>query len=350
MAVNLDRVRSVQVSTALQETAYDTAVAVDSLIKVNAGVIAMEKADISDDTDLIGGTEEADDQTVLAKHVELPFAQSKARPHTLAFLAAHAMGAVNASLVGTVYKHHFTPTTSFTTLPSFTAEVLLKTGVQYKYSGMFVDSFDLSVSRGADRRVSLSASCFGSGTRVTGSASTSEFAESALNATTAQVWLAATTYAGTTGDALSVSTEDLTSGGSGIKADLVSLDWNYSNNVDLDFLYEIGGGLGPNLASRVARSQTVSMVVLFDDYTYLTGMLDQTNYAIQVVVQGDEEDTGPSRYEGFNLIWPKARVSVADVQEQGGRLVMAMEVKPLQDSTYGSVLLDVFTQKAAYIG
>lgn len=351
MGVFQDRLRNIQVSTALQETAYDTAVAVDSLIKVNAGIMAQEMAEISDDRDLISGSEEADDSTVLAQHVEIPLAQSKCRPHTLAFIAGFAMGKVLTSAVGaTVRKHHFTPVTAHTSLPAFTLEGLIKTGLQYKYSGMFVDSFELAVSRGADRRVSISSQCYGSGTRATGSAANVEYPESALNAATAAVWLGATTYAGTIGDGLSLTTSDLTSPGTAVSPDLVNFTWNYKNNVDLDFLYEIGGGLGPNLVVRTAREQSFAMTLLFNSDAEVTALLAGTNMAFQLVVRGDQEDAGPPiRYEGFSLVVPILRYRVANRQEQNGRLLVAVEAFPLQSVTYGSVILDVFTKKTAYM-
>jgi hypothetical protein len=350
MAVNLDRVRNVQISKT-QETAYDTAQTVDELIRVNAGTVLQEKVEYDDDRDLISGSEEADDQTVLAKRVELGLSQSKCRPNTLALVGGYALGAVATSQVGTnVYKHGFTPTTSHTTLASATMETLLLTGTQYKYSGMFCDSFQLSIARGADMRVALTSQWYGSGTRTAGSVAASEFAESALNAGgTHALWLAATTYGGTTGDVLSVSTSDLTSGGTSKNADLLGITWTVNNNVDLNFLYEPGGGQVMKLATRIAREQELAIQLMFNDITEVDWMLNQTNLACQWVVQGDEEDTSPSRYEGFNIIWPKLRVRVADVAEQDGRVIVSLVMFPLQDSTYGSVLLDVFTKKTTYL-
>lgn len=350
--MNLDRVREIMVSTALQETAYDTAVAVDSLIKVNSGVMLQEEIETSPDTDMIGGTEEASDATVLSKRVNFPIAQTKCRPHSLAFIAGFAMGKVVSSAVGLgtlVFKHTFTPVTTHASLPSFTAEHLLKSGLQYKYSGCFVDSFQVQLRRGADRRVSVSGQAYGSGTRVAGTGDVAEFAETPLNGATAAAWLSATTYGGTIGNTLSLTTTDLTLS-TAVKADLMDFSWEFRNNVDLDYLYQIGGGLGLAEASRVARSQRVSMTLLFDNMNQVDQCIAQTNMAFQLVVQGDLEDPGgPKAYEGFSLVFPKLRWTATPLGQEGGRLVVACEGIPLQDATYGSVLLAVFTKKAAYM-
>jgi|TARA_Y100000310_G_scaffold473_1_gene534 hypothetical protein len=348
MAVNLNRVRNVQISKT-QEAAYDSAATVDELIRVNADTLLTEVVEYDDDTDQIGSAEEAESQTVYAQRVELPLAQSKCKPNTLALVAGYALGAVATSAVGTnTYKHGFTPTTAHTTLASATMEVLLKAGTQYKYAGMFCDSFQLSISRGADRRVALTSQWYGSGTRTSGSVAASEQAESALDAKTSGAWLAATTYGATTGDALSVATSDLTAG-TAIKTDVLSLSWQFNNNINLDFLYEVGSGLVFGLASRLARTQSLEVVLLFNDYTEVDWVLNQTALAFQWVVQGDEEDTTPSRYEGFNLIFPLLKARAAPLQNVDGRLAVALTSGVMQEATYGSVLLDVFTKKTGYL-
>jgi hypothetical protein len=346
--MNLNRLRNIQVSSGSQEATYDAAEAVDSLIKVDAGSIVMEKSQVDDERDLISGLEEPEDQEQLAKHVEVALSQSKCRPHTLAHIAGYALGACVSSLAGTLpYKHTFTPELTLASLPSFTLEGKLKTGLQKKYTGCFVDSFQLSVNRGADRRLAVTSQVYGSGTVASGTATESEVSESAMNAKAASVWLGATTYAGTIGDGLDITTSNL-SGGSAVKADLMSFNWDYSNGVDLDYLYEIGGGVVLNSVSRVAREQTISMVLLMDNYTEIDRLNDQDSCAFELMVRGSEIESG--RYYGMDLVFPVIKYKVADIQEQDGRLVVSIEATVLQDSTYGSVVLVVVNQQTSYMG
>jgi len=348
MATNLDRIRNIIVSADSQESAYDTPEAVDSRILVNAGIIPDDVVESVTDQDLIGGTEEASDQATFANHVTFAIAQNRVKPHTLAFGAAYALGAIattTPSGATNTRKHTFTPM-SAAAQPSFTMEGLLKSGLQKSWSGCFFDSLNLEFTRGANRFCSLSGQVFGSGTVTDGTDTSAEISEGGLNAATAAVWLDATTYDGSTGDDLDLTVNDLTSNPSAVSDQVIGFEWQYRNNIDVDFNYEIGSGLVLGNSDRVARDQTVVLTRLWQDEAHRTQQLADTDLALQVKVKNAEIETG--FYYGFNLIFPKVRIATRPKSEQGGRLVETLTFNVLEDSTLGSVVLDVFNIQTAY--
>ena len=346
---NLDRVRRILVSADSKETAYDTAAAVDCRILVSAGVQVDHEVDIITDQDKIGGTEEASDAEVYARRIAFPFAQVRAKPHSLAFAAAYALGSVTTSALGaTAYKHTFTPA-SAAAQPSFTMEALFKSGTQNKYSGCFFDNFSLSFSRGANRFCDLGAMVYGSGTVVAGTSTVAEISEGGLNAATAAVWLDATTYDGSTGNDLDLAVNDLTSNPTAISDEVTAFEWQFRNNFDLDSCYEIGSGEVLGNADRVARDQTVSLSRLYQDESNYTRQVGDTDLALQVKVK-NAQIAAEGFYYGFNLIFPKLRIGSGGrtITEQGGRLIENLTFSVLEDASLGSVVLDVVNVQTAY--
>ena len=350
MATNLDRLRNIQMSTNSKESAYDTADAVDSKILVNAGVIPDDNVEIVNDQDLIGGTEEAGSSTLVAQSLTFPMAQNRVKPHTLAAIAAFALGSVSTTTPSggsTARKHTITPGSS-TSMNSFTIEGLLKTGLQNKYSGCMVDSFNLSFQRGSNRFCNLTTSIIGSGTVASGTATESEVSEAGLNAATAAVWLDATTYDGSTTDDLDLTANDLTSNPTALGVNVIGFEWDYRNNIDPDFLYTIGSGDQFGVAERVARDQTVTLTMLWQDEGYRTQLLADTDMALQVKVK-NAQIGAEGLFYGFQVVFPKLRIATRPKTEQGGRMIETITFNVLEDSSLGSVQLDVFNIQTAYM-
>ncbi len=351
MATNLNRLRKIMVSTATKETSYDSPQATDSLLKLEAGVVPQEAFETVDNQDLLGGYEEADNQILTTAAVEIPMAQPRCRPHTLAFLGTYAMGQIQTSVCGTgADKHTIQPSTETgVALDSFTTEALYKTGVQRQLSGCFVDSFGVTVNRGASRFLSVTSNILGSGTTAAGTGTSTEKSEAALDASAASVWLTNSTFTGLpTGNDLDLTVEEITSSPTNDKANMVGFDWQYRNNVDRDFLFQIGSGTTFGIAERVARDQTVTYRRLYQDHTFEEFAQKQTALVMQFKIKNAEIETG--FYYGINLIFPKLKISSWTVENDAGRLVEVLTMKALQDPTYGSVILEVFNNQAAYAG
>lgn len=351
MPLNLTRLTNFQVSAETAETDYDDAVpAVDSLIKVSVGTLPNVQVALQDDADLVGGNEEPDDASISSKSVVMPIAQPRARPHTLAFVAGYAIGTAAASLVSDslVYKHLIRATTK-NTLPSFVAEGKIKTGLQKKYSGCAVDSFTLQINRGAEKWVDLAANGLASGTIAGGSATKSEPSEEALTGGNMVVFLGATTWDNVTSDALDLSSSELNGAPSDITADITSISWEFRNNVDADFNYELGAGLVFGNMYRGTRSQTVTLSVLADVYDEVDRLTGQTDLAMDVKLRGSLIEN--SRYYGFQLLFPMLRERSVELADDSGRLVYNIEFLVAEKGTYDSVYFDVYNKTAGpYVG
>ena len=348
MATNLDRLRNLQFGTNSKETAYDTADAVDSLIRMSGGVLPNEQVQTINNSDQIGGTEEASDAELLVQSVSFPFSQARVKPHTAAFVMAFALGDIattTPSGATNTRKHTITPQTA-AAQPSFTMEGLLKSGLQKKWSGMFMDSFNLSAERGANRFLELSGQAYGSGTVTDGTANTSEISEGGLNAADAAIFFDATTYDGSTTDDLDLATNDLTSNPSGDEANMISLEWGYNNNMDLDFLYEIGSGTKFGGSDRLARTQTLTYTRLYQDETYQSGLTNQTEYALQFKVKNAQIESG--FFYGIQIVFPLLQIADRQRGESNGRMTETLVFNVLQHATHGSVIVDVFNTQTAY--
>ena len=360
MATNLNRIRKLYVSAATAESTYGTAIATDSMLKVDAGVITNREVGVVSNNDLVGGTEEATEQFLTNESVALPIAQARVKPHTLAMIAAYGIGNNTVTTPGgaTLSRKIQIDTSGApnTTLPSFTAEGILKSGVNQVYPGMFVDGFNFSVNRGANQFASLTSTCYGCGTVSSGSdTSQTEKDENPISGSTAGIAIGTGVYDGTTSDTNDdVSIFDI-AGASDITGQVTSFEYAYQNNVDRDFLYQVGGEKIYNIAEKTARSQTVTITKLWQDDTYRTALYNQTEYSLQARFKGAAIEAGINYGCCFTI--PKAVLQSADVSDDGGRIVETLTLLPLWDATtgatpnpFGSVIIDVFNKQTAYAG
>ena len=362
MATNLNRLRKLYVSAATKESTYGTAIATDSQIKADAGVITNREVGVVNNNDTIGGTEEATEQFLTNQSVALPIAQARVKPHTLATIAAYGIGKITTSTPSgatSAKKHQITTSGADNdTLNSFTAEGVLggASSVQKKYPGVFVDGFTFSVNRGANQFASLTSTCYGCGTVTEPTdPDRSEVSESPISGATAGIAIGTGVYDGDTKSDNSEPTNWDIASATDITGQVLSLEYSYANNVDRDFLYQIGGGKIYNIAEKTARSQTITITKLWQDDTYRDGLYNQTNYSLQARFKGDQI-LSEGVYYGTCITVPKAVLQSADVSDDGGRIVETLTFLPLWDETatgtpnpFGSVIIDVFNTQAAYM-
>lgn len=346
---NLNRIRKIMVSAAAKEASYGAGAAVNSLIRVDSENLPTPKHQIINDQDLLGGTEEASDQEIIAKAYSLPFGQKRVKPHTLAFWAAYALGAVATSTPATATltrKHVFTPKANDPTMPSFAVEALFKSGVQKLFPGGFFGDGTLRVNRGANRMVSLQSNILLSGNHSAGTGNVTEKAEAALNGGNSSVWLSTSGYSGTNDDDLDLTTSDLGGTPVDISSPTRSLEWQFQNNPDEDDLYRLGSGLFYGAAERGERSQKLMLNYDYADHTEVDRLEAQTQMAAQFKLRGALIETG--FYYGMNLIFPALKHTNTQVVVDKGKLVNQVEMQVLEDATYGSVILVVFNKQTAY--
>tara|TARA_Y100000310_G_scaffold63233_3_gene58565 strand:+ start:3874 stop:4917 length:1044 start_codon:yes stop_codon:yes gene_type:complete len=346
MAASGGRSRKVMVSAAAKQAALGTYAAVDSLLRVTSEPGSLEY-EIDTDAELIGGTEEMQDQEVSVRHYEMQVGQSRTKPHTLAFLAASALGSVSSATVAVGdWQHAITPK-SARDFDAFTVEELLKSGLQKKYGDCFVDSLELSLER--RNFWDISATILGSGKQDTGSASESEVSgEVSLHTRFTKAWLTAGTYDNAAPDQ-DMATDSLTGSPDVISTEIESLRWSYNNNTDQDFLWHFNSGLTWGRVERGDRTQTLSMTLLMERTDALDRVLGQTDLALEIRAKSGTTITTSYNY-GAGIIWPKLRyTSVSPRGVAGGRMAYEIEANVLEHATYGSVLMWVWNAQTKYL-
>lgn len=347
----LNRNRNILVSWDSKEAAYGTAAAVDSLLKVDVENIPNPNHTIINDSDQLGASEEPSAQEIIAKANSMTISQKRAKYHTLAGILVYGLGDVASALADTgtpasgAYKHVITPRES-DVMDSFTAEALFKTGVQRKYPGCGVKSWMVRVERGANRIVSVSADILMSGAAVTGTGDVAEKAEAAINAGNSGVWMDEEAYSGSTDDDCDPTSTDLDGTPDSIVGKVRSLEWSGDNRPDEDDLYRLNSGLNYGAFERGERIQKVNLNFDYADESEIDRYEAQTQVALQWKIRGAEIETG--YYYGVNLIFPLLQIESIQRAVDKGKLVNQITYQVLQDATFGSVVVDVFNEQAAY--
>ena len=352
----------IQVASAAKETAYDTAQTVDKRINVNIGDVPQEALQTISDADKVGGNEEATDSVVFAQSVAFDLGINRVKPFALGFFGAFGLGAVASALADTstpatvVKQHACTPISNDGDMNSFTFEAWKTGSVKTEYAGGMVGGFSLSVNRGANRMVNLNVNVIGSGTTATGGAAMTEPSETQLNAATAGIWLddtalaAGKATASSRSQALDTTTSDLASP-TDIAADVRSVTWDFSNGINIDDLYRVGGGNVLKVGQRSGRNQTLTLDFDYTDDTYITALKNQTEYAFELMVRGAVSATDAGYFHGFNLIFPVMQLISLEVADDNGTLVNRTVWQIMDDDggTHESVYFDVFNEEAAYM-
>ena len=319
--------------------------------------------DLQDDLDLTGGLEEATEQEIIAKRTEGSLDQPRAKPHTVATICGFAMGAVSsASDASNGRTHTFTPIESYSTdglgLPSFSAVEDYRSYYQRWFTGLMVDSFTLS----GDRKgyLTLTSSIVGSGKVYTWTTDLSGQAEVAsepwLKMGYCKVWLHTGSQTGTYDNSLSQSkaSEDLSGSPSALEARIQTFNWSYNNNISPDAGYEFNGGLTMSRGERTRRTQSLSFTVEADGSTstdFLTRLENQTQGGaeLELFSTSDAISSGTTYY-GINVIFPLLQFS--SVNQTGGtgdKIVVNVDCKVMQHTTYGSVVLGVHNAVSDYL-
>ena len=364
----LSRNYVIQVASAAKETAYDTAATIDNRINVNIGGIPREVSQVVSDDDKVGGFEEATDAVVFARHVTYDLGINRVKPFALGHFGAFGLGAVASAVADTgtpaitVKQHACTPVANDGALNSFTFEELKTSEVKNKFSGGLVNTLNLSVTRGANRMVNMTAGIIASGTVATGGAAVTEPAETQLNASTAGVWLVPdalnvdyATAANRTQN-LDTTVYNLSGAVVDLKDLLRSVTWDFSNNISPDDLYRVGGGLFLAVGQRSGRTQTLQLDFDYEGGSgekqdaYVDALQSQTEYSFQMIVRG-AEGSDENYYHGFSLIFPVMQLIDVEIADDGGTLVNRTNWQIMDDdsSVHKSVYLDVFNEEAAYM-
>lgn len=135
-------------------------------------------------------------------------------------------------------------------------------------------------------------------------------------------------------------------GGRELDAEIRSVDWNFANNLEIEFV----PGAGDAYAARCwrpARTQTVALNREMRDYILQQHIDDNDTFGLYLLAEGAVFDS-PHKYQ-VEIIFPKLGVRTAPISVDGKRLAEAGDLAVLEDSTYGSVIVNVKNLQSAYM-
>lgn len=138
-------------------------------------------------------------------------------------------------------------------------------------------------------------------------------------------------------------------GGRAMKTDLNEISWDFSNTLQMVQGPGAGTSKVANQALRDGRSQTVSMTRRMVDALYQHMLLeDAETFAAVIEAQGPEIGSS-GEYYGIKIIWPKLQLQDSERGTSGKRLSESPKLAVLEDATYGSVIVIVTDNRAAYM-
>lgn len=344
--------------------AFGTYGTADSAFNVTSGFWT-RTVERQDDLDEYTGYEEdtsTGTQRILSSADNGPMA-GRATPHVVTILGIGALGTWSSGTAGTLgtaataYRHRIRPikgtqgTQGAGTLPALHATESLSgaSDFQYDYQSVMVNSFGLSASRKG--WVEYTAELIGNGVwRTSSLAKPSVVSESYLKAGDCSIFFG-TSLAATPAQT-KTAPGDITGTAYGaaieVTARVVSFNWQVNNNNPTDQNYGFNSGTTADHNDRGRRAQTLSMSLELHNSGQLSLLEQQKTLALEFECYGELIES--SAYYGFNLGFPSLVVESFAVNGAPGDMVTVdYTFKVREDTTKGSVLLDTYNIRSAYL-
>lgn len=345
--------------------AFGTYGTVDSLFNVTSGFWT-RTVERQDDLDEYTGYEEdtsSGTQRILSSAVNGPMA-GRATPHAVAILGIGALGTWSSGTAGTLgtsataYRHRIRPmkgtagTQGAGTLPALhvTESLSGASDLQFDYQSCMVNSFGLSATRKS--WVEYTAELIGNGVwRASTVAKPSAVSESYLKAGDCSIFFG-TSLAATPAQS-KTAPGDITGTAYGaaieVTSRVVSFNWQVNNNLPTDQNYGFNSGTTADHNDRGRRTQTLSMTLELHNSGQLSLLENQKTLALEFECFNELIES--NAYYGFNLGFPRLIVESFAVNSATGDMVTVdYTFKVGEDTTKGSVLLDVYNTRSAYLG
>ena len=134
-------------------------------------------------------------------------------------------------------------------------------------------------------------------------------------------------------------------GGRELTSELSSIEWKFSNKLEIEFL----PGAGGNYASscyRPGREQTISIDRKMREMIMQRHMIDNSQFGMRLLAEGAEYQAG-HKYQ-VELIFPRLAVLAADPKVAGKVMTEAGNIQVLEDPVYGSVIARVKNLQQGY--
>jgi len=317
--------------------------------------------ELVDDTDLIGGAEEATSQQELSRLTRGSIGTNRVQPHELAAIAAFGMGysagagetVISSTVDTSAYQHIIRPNIANSVLRSFTALDLFSSTYYVQYIGCMVNSFTLSTTRKG--WLTMSADIIGSGktatTGVTVANLGAAITETYLRGGDCKVFLASTPT-GTLGGTYQQGVEDIYSTPTTLTTKVLSFNWTYNNNIGQDELYELGSGLYMGRAERDRRNQTLTCALEFEDLTYLGYLTNQTELQLEFDFTSATLAGNATIYYGAQIIFPSVRLTGYRTTGGTGKLIAECESKVMindESTPDPAVQMVVWNKQGTYL-
>uniref|UniRef100_A0A6M3L9E3 Tail protein n=1 Tax=viral metagenome TaxID=1070528 RepID=A0A6M3L9E3_9ZZZZ len=305
------------------------------------------------DTDQIGGYEEASLQQELARGVSGPLTQTRAVAAFLGPLLANALGTSGDSLVDTsAYRHIIVPTPASFVMPTFSALDLFTATYYIAYHNLAIDSLELSTQRKG--WLDVTAQCIGSGKTAiagvtVGSLGVAPAMGPALKAGDLYIFQGVDQGAGLP-VTYAQGTENMPGTATTIATTIRSFRWRVNNGLLGDEAYEPGTGVLRGRAERERMSQSLSFTVEFADNTYLAYLTSQNNLGLEFQFVSSTLAGAATVYYGLNLAFPSVKLTSCTVTGGVGTLIASCEALVLHDGTGPTVQATIFDKTAAYLG
>ena len=305
------------------------------------------------DTDQVGGYEEASAQQELARGVSGPLTQTRAVAAFLGPILAYALGTSTDSLQDTsAYRHIITTTPASFVMPTFSALDLFTATYYIAYHNMAVDSIELSTQRKG--WLDVTAQCVGSGKTATtgetvGSLGAAPTMGPALKAGDMYIFRGVDQGAGLPAT-YAQGTENLPGTATTIATTIRSFRWRLNNGLLGDDAYEPGSGILRARAERERLSQSLSFTVEFADNTYLAYLTSQNNLGLEFQFVSGTLAGAATVYYGCNIAFPAVKLTSVTVTGGVGTLIANCEGLIMNDGTGPTVQATVFDKTASYLG
>ncbi len=309
--------------------------------------------EFTDDTDEVGGAEEAQAQEELSRDVSGQLGQNKTRAPFLASMLAYTLGSVTTSSQDTsAGRHIITPYTTDYSQNTFTGLDLHTSTFYQLYHNLAVDSLELSTQRKG--WLTTNAQVVGSGKSATtgvtvGSLGAAPTYGPALKCGDMKVFIRVD--GGVTLPAsYNQGAEDLPGPATEISAKIRSFNYRYNNNLISDDAYEPGSGVNRARAERDRRGQTLSFEVEFEDATYLDYLTAQNVLGLEFDFVSATLAGAATVYYGAQGLFPMVKLTQARVQGGLGTQIVSCEGLVMDDGTNPTVEWTVFdTNQTGYL-
>ena len=287
----------------------------------------------------------------------------RATPHIIAVLGAAALGSWSSATAGTLgtlataYRHRIRPlkvalgTLGAGNLPFLTVSESLSgtSDFQFDYQSAAVTSFSISTKR--KDWIQFTAELLGNGVRRTSSvAKPAVLSETYLKAGDVRIYFG-TAIAATLGTQSKATSVDITGTAYGttpdVTARVIDFNWSINNNLAADDGYGMDSGTTRDHLDRGPRTQSLKITLELNNSAQWTMLESAKVLALELECYNTLIES--NAYYGFNLGFPKLSVKTAAVA--GGprdKMTIAYDFDVLEDTTKGSVMLDVYNTRVAY--